>query len=67
MKSVKELRQKMLLTQYEFAHLLGVSRTSIASYESGFTMPSFKMIRKLIDLGKQNDVKIDANDFFVQE
>ncbi len=64
MSAVKELRERLLLTQTEFAEILKVSRTTIASYEGGHVMPRFKMIKKLIALGSENGMKINANDFF---
>jgi transcriptional regulator with XRE-family HTH domain len=64
MSQIKKLREKMLVTQKELAEILHVSRVSIASYECGLTIPSFKIMRKLIELGEKNGVKIDANQFF---
>lgn len=64
MSTVKALREKMLLTQKELADQLGVSRTTIAAYEKGHTMPRYKMIKKLIALGIENGIKINADDFF---
>lgn len=66
MSIVKKLREKMLLTQTEFANVLGVSRTTIAAYESAETMPRCKMIRKIIALAGENGMKISADDFFIQ-
>ncbi len=64
MSVVKQLREKMLLTQKEFANVLNVSRTTVSAYESGIAIPRFKMIRKLIDLGQENGIEIDVNDIY---
>jgi transcriptional regulator with XRE-family HTH domain len=67
MSTVRKLREKMLLTQTELANVLKVSRTTIAAYESGLTMPRVKMIRKLMALGSENGMSINANDFFKED
>lgn len=44
---IKELRNKMLLTQTEFADLLGVSFGSVNRWENGKYEPTIKAKRKL--------------------
>lgn len=47
---VKELRKKLILSQEEFAKLLGVSFASINRLESGRHEPTIKIKRKIVEL-----------------
>lgn len=47
---IKELREKMLLTQEEFAKLIGVSFQSVNRWENGKFEPTMKVKRKLKEL-----------------
>ena len=47
---VKKLRNKMFLTQSEFAKELGVSIVSVARWETGENEPTMKVKRRLNDL-----------------
>lgn len=47
---VKKLRNKMFLTQSEFAKELGVSIASVARWETGENDPTMKVKKKLNDL-----------------
>ena len=47
---IKKLRNKMLLTQSEFAKELGVSIASVARQETGENQPTMKVKRRLNDL-----------------
>ena len=51
--AIKKLRSKMLLTQMEFAQLLGVSFASINRWETGRFEPTMKIKRKLAPLFKE--------------
>ncbi len=56
---IKELRKKLLLTQTEFADLLGVSLASVARWELGENEPTMKIKRKLKELFMQNGIVED--------
>lgn len=56
---VKELRNKLILTQQEFAELLGVSFSSINRWESGRHEPTMKIKRKLVQLCKKYNVVLE--------
>lgn len=56
---VKELRNKLILTQQEFAELLGVSFSSINRWESGRHEPTMKIKRKLVELCKKYNVVLE--------
>lgn len=53
---IKELRNKLLLTQTEFAVLVGVSYETVNRWENGKNEPTMKCKRKLAILFKDNKV-----------
>lgn len=57
---VKKLRNKMFLTQSEFAKELGVSIASVARWETGENEPTMKMKRKLNDLFVMYSIKEES-------
>ena len=59
-KVIKELRNKMTLSQVEFARLLGVSFASVNRWETGKHEPTIKIKRKIKALMREYDVKADA-------
>ena len=59
-KVIKELRSKMILSQVEFAQLLGVSFASVNRWETGKHEPTIKIKRKIKALMREYDVKADA-------
>ena len=56
-KIIKKLREKLVLTQQEFAALLGVSFTSVNRWENGKNEPTIKVKRKILSLCKENGVE----------
>ena len=62
---IKELRNKMLLTQTEFADLLGVSFGSVNRWENGKYEPTIKVKRKLKVLCLEYNIKFE--DFELKE
>ncbi|MGI6710962.1 MAG: helix-turn-helix domain-containing protein [Bacilli bacterium] len=55
---VKELREKLILSQQEFADLLGVSFASINRWETGRYEPTIKTKRKIVELCKENNISV---------
>lgn len=51
--AIKKLRNKMILSQMEFANLLGVSFASVNRWETGRYEPTIKVKRKLAPLFKE--------------
>ncbi|MGD9887400.1 MAG: helix-turn-helix domain-containing protein, partial [Bacilli bacterium] len=49
-KLVKEVREKLIITQVELAVLLGVSFVSINRWETGKHEPTTKIKRKIVEL-----------------
>ncbi len=56
---VKNLRDKLVLSQQEFAILLGVSFTSVNRWENGKSEPTIKVKRKILNLCKENGVGVE--------
>lgn len=57
-KMIKALREKMTLSQMEFAEVLGVSFASVNRWETGKHEPTIKIKRKLKALFREYDIKI---------
>lgn len=57
--AIKELRNKMTLSQQGMARLLGVSFASINRRENGIHEPTLKMKRKLKALFNEYNIKIN--------
>lgn len=58
-KLIKELREKLILSQAELAELLGVSFASVNRWEMGHHEPTIKLKRKIVVLCKKHKIKID--------
>lgn len=56
---VKELREKLILSQQEFADLLGVSFASINRWETGRYEPTIKVKRRIVELCKINGINTE--------
>lgn len=57
--AIKKLRNKMLLTQMEFAEYLGVSFASINRWETGRFEPTMKIKRKLAPLFEKYEIEVE--------
>lgn len=58
-KMIKALREKMTLSQVEFAEVLGVSFASVNRWETGKHEPTIKVKRKLKALFREYNVQIE--------
>lgn len=58
---IKKLRNKMLLTQSEFAKELGVSIASVARWETSENEPTMKVKRKLAPLFEKYNIEVIEN------
>ena len=56
---IKKLRNKMLLTQSEFAKELGVSIASVARWETGQNEPTMKVKRKLKIFFEKYNIEVE--------
>ena len=50
---IKEYRERKILTQDDFAKLLGVSVVSVSRWETGKFVPTISIKKKLYDLFEQ--------------
>ena len=57
-KIIKKLRTKLVLSQQEFAELLGVSFTSVNRWENGKHEPTIKIKRKILSLCNENNIEV---------
>ena len=55
--AIKKLRKKMILTQTEFAELLGVTFGTVNRWEKGTFEPTMKIKRKLKKLFEEAGIK----------
>lgn len=58
-KLIKELREKIILSQAELAELLGVSFASVNRWERGHHEPTIKSKRKIVALCKKHKIRIN--------
>jgi DNA-binding XRE family transcriptional regulator len=56
--AIKQLRKQLILTQTEFAELLGVSFQSVNRWEKGKHEPTIKAKRKLAPLFLNHGIEV---------
>lgn len=59
-KIIKELRNKLLLTQTEMGELLGVSFATINRWENDHYEPTIKVKRKIKELCEKNNLNFES-------
>ncbi len=59
--AIKELREKMTLSQTEFAQVLGVSFASVNRWETGKHEPTIKVKRKIKALMREYKIGAKAD------
>lgn len=57
--AIKKLRNKMLMTQTEFAEFLGVKFGTVNRWEAGEYEPTMKTKRKLAPLFKEHNIEVE--------
>ena len=57
-KMIVSLRNKLILSQEDFAKLLGVSFASVNRWERGHHEPTIKVTRKIVELCKENNIEL---------
>lgn len=60
--AIKKLRKKLLLTQNEFAELLGVKLVTVSRWESGKFEPTMRVKRKLREFFEKNNIEIEVEE-----
>lgn len=58
-KAIKELRDKLLVSQTELAKMLDVSYQSVNRWETGKYEPTIKAKRKLKELFEKNNITLE--------
>lgn len=48
--NIKKLRKSMGLTQQEMANIIGVRKTTICNYESGYAKPTINTLKTIMDI-----------------
>lgn len=64
MNAFRALRYSLCMTQAELAAKLGVNRMSIYNYEKNICHPSFAVLKKLVQIGREQGVEIDIGKLF---
>lgn len=62
-KTIRNIRNKVMLDQSQFGKLVGVTGAAIGHYERGQRIPRFPVIRKLMDIAKKNGITVKVEDF----
>ena len=57
---IKEIRNKLFLTQTELAEKLGVSLATVCRWEKGTFEPTMKVKRRIAELCKENNIEMKA-------
>lgn len=57
-KMIVSLRNKLILSQEDFAKLLGVSFASVNRWKRGHHEPTIKVKRKIVELCKENNIEL---------
>lgn len=61
--AVRKVRLGMCLEQAEFGNLIGVTKGAVSMYEKGCRKPRLPVIRKILELAKENQIKVSLEDF----
>ncbi|NQY92029.1 MAG: helix-turn-helix transcriptional regulator [Deltaproteobacteria bacterium] len=57
---VRTLRQRLVMTQEEFAHCLGITVSTVNRWENGHSSPSKLARASIVALGEKNKLHVDA-------
>ena len=60
--AIKKLRKKLLLTQNEFAELLGLKLVTVSRWESGKFEQTMRVKRQLRELFEKNNIEIEVEE-----
>lgn len=60
LEAIRKLRHKLILTQTELDELLGVSFATVNRWEAGKHEPTTKIKRKIVQLCKENNIKLQV-------
>lgn len=57
---IKKIRTEKLLTQKEFAQMVGVSLFAVRMWEQGKRSPSLRHQRKILEFCKKHNINFDS-------
>lgn len=66
MTKIKEIREKLKMSQQELGEAVGVGQTAISNYEVGDRIPDVPVAIKLRDLAVKNKIKVSLEDLLVR-
>ena len=55
-KTIKEVRQKCIMSQEEFATTLGVSFSTVNRWESGKSLPNYQTMKKIKEFCREHKI-----------
>ena len=61
-KDIRAIRQKSLMSQENFAKILGVSLSTVNRWECGKSRPSYKAMKQIDDYCKANEIDFDIGE-----
>lgn len=64
---IRDLRQKLNMTQEEFAHALGITVSTVNRWENGHSEPSKLARASIVALAEKRGVILDPNTLAVQQ
>lgn len=64
---IKNFRLNMMLGQKEFAELLDISINTVSNWERGIGTPHLSSIKKMIQMARDNKIRLSMEDFNIQE
>ena len=64
---IKQLRQRLFMSQTAFANELGVSYTTVNSWEMGRAKPTYKTMKLIDDYCKEKGIEFDIHESLTRE
>ena len=64
---IKQLRQRLFMSQTAFAKELGVSYTTVNRWEMGRAKPTYKTMKLIDDYCKEKGIEFDIHESLTQE
>ncbi len=65
--NMTKLRKALFLNKQQMANALGISISAISGYERGIRQPSYATVKKIMQLAKQNKIKLSFDDVRADE
>lgn len=65
--ALKDLRKKCLLSQEDFAKVIGVSFSTVNRWENGRAIPTYKTLRKINAYCRENNICLDLAEFLKED